>query len=167
MWQGVRLWRFCLIKYVHNGPFNEPASFGIPGLIFQAKVTKFGTNVGLQMLINIISGFFHNNKKKISAIFFFILHLCTCLPSSYDSHVGPFFRILQLCTRLPSSYDSDLGPFCSRQLRGLPSSDGYFLVCGHTSAIKLANSVIYMHYIKIIEQAIKNVWMLRANCSGQ
>ena len=34
-----------LIKYAHNGPFNEPASFGIPELIFQAKVTKFGTNV--------------------------------------------------------------------------------------------------------------------------
>ena len=33
---------------------------------------------------------------------------------------------MQLCTRLLSSYDSDLGPFCSRQLRGLPSSDGYF-----------------------------------------
>ena len=34
-----------LIKYAHNGPFNEPASFGIPELTFQAKVTKFGTNV--------------------------------------------------------------------------------------------------------------------------
>ena len=31
---------------MHNEPFNEPASFGIPGLNFQAKVTKFGTNVG-------------------------------------------------------------------------------------------------------------------------
>ena len=26
----------------------------------------------------------------------------------------------------PSSHDSDLGPFWSRQLRGLPASDGYF-----------------------------------------
>ena len=28
--------------YAHNGLFNEPASFDIPELIFQAKVTKFG-----------------------------------------------------------------------------------------------------------------------------
>ena len=77
------------------------------------------------MLINKNSGFFHNQKKNLANILH-ILQLTTRLPSSYDSHVGPFFRILQLCTRLPSSYDSDLGPFCSRQLRGLPSSDGYF-----------------------------------------
>ena len=56
------------------------------------------------MLINRNSTFFHNRQKKILAIFFRILQLCTC----------------------PFSYDSDLGPFCSRQLRGLPSSDGYF-----------------------------------------
>ena len=30
------------IKYVHKGPYNEPASFDIPELIFQAKGTKFG-----------------------------------------------------------------------------------------------------------------------------
>ena len=40
------------IKYAHNGPFNGPASFGIPELIVQAKATKFGTQVGLYMLIN-------------------------------------------------------------------------------------------------------------------
>ena len=78
------------------------------------------------MLININCRFFHNQQKKNLANFFRILQLSTRLPSSYDSHVGPFFPILQLCTCLPSSYDSDLGPFCSRQLRGLPSSDGYF-----------------------------------------
>ena len=60
------------------------------------------------------------------AILFRILQLSTRLPSSYDSDLGPFFHILQLCTRLPFSYDSELRPFCSRQLRGLPSSDGYF-----------------------------------------
>ena len=27
----------------HNGPLNEPAPFDLPELIFQAKVTKFGT----------------------------------------------------------------------------------------------------------------------------
>ena len=76
------------------------------------------------MLININSWFSHNQQKN--GDYFHILQLSTRLPSNYDSDLGPFVRILQLCTRLPSSYDSDLGPFCSRQLRGLPSSDGYF-----------------------------------------
>ena len=57
------------------------------------------------MFININSFFFIIGQKKILA---------------------NFFSILQLCTRLPSSYDSDLGPSSSRKLRGLPSSDGYF-----------------------------------------
>ena len=35
------------MQYAHNGPFNEPVFFAIPELIFQAKFTKFGTNVGL------------------------------------------------------------------------------------------------------------------------
>ena len=90
----VRLWRFCLIKYAHNGPFNEPASFGIPGLIFEAKGTKFCTAVGFQMLININSGFIHNQQKIFLANFFRILQPCTRLPSSYDSDLGPFFRTL-------------------------------------------------------------------------
>ena len=71
-WQGyqspldlrrVRFWWFCLIEYAYNRPFNEPINFGIPGLIFEAKVSKFGTNVGLMMLINIDSGFYHNCQK--------------------------------------------------------------------------------------------------------
>ena len=42
-WQGhllpydlgqVLSWRFCLIKYAHNGSFNEPASFDLPEVIF-------------------------------------------------------------------------------------------------------------------------------------
>ena len=54
---------------------NEPASFGIPGLIFQAKFTKFGTRVGLKMLININSGFFFIiGKKKIGE---FVSHFAT------------------------------------------------------------------------------------------
>ena len=64
-------------KNAHNGPFNEPASFGIPELIFQARVTKFGTKVGLNMLIDISSRFFHNRQKKILAIFFSIFKLRT------------------------------------------------------------------------------------------
>ena len=59
-----------VLPHVHNGPFNEPASFDIPELIFQAKVTKFGTNVRLNMLININSGFFHNHQNKFWGIFF-------------------------------------------------------------------------------------------------
>ena len=47
------------------------------------------------MLININSGFFHNQQKTILAIFFRILQLSTRLPSSYDSDLGPFFRVLQ------------------------------------------------------------------------
>ena len=37
-------------------------ALGIPGLIFQAKVAKFGTNVGLNMLINISSEFITTAK---------------------------------------------------------------------------------------------------------
>ena len=97
----------ALIKYAHNGPFNEPGYFGIPGIdcftpgsgrvvlidngrVYKSKAadalvktTKFGTNVGLNMLLNISFWYFW-------------------------------------------------GLFMSRQLRGLPSSDGYF--CKQTYA---------------------------------
>ena len=59
----VRLWSFCLNKYAHNGPFNGVISFGFPGFIFQAQVTKFGANVGLNMLIDISPRFYHIRKK--------------------------------------------------------------------------------------------------------
>ena len=62
----VRLRRFCLNRYAHNGPLIEPGSFSIPGLIFQAKVTKFGRNIGLNMFINISPGFYHNHQKKMA-----------------------------------------------------------------------------------------------------
>ena len=62
---------------MHNGPFNEPASFGIPELIFQAKVTTFGTKVGLNMLINISSGFSHNCQINFWRILFRIFQLRT------------------------------------------------------------------------------------------
>ena len=85
-WQGhslpwdlgqVRLWRFCLIKYAHYRPFNEPASFDLPELSFQAKVTKCCTYVVLNMLINISSGFCHNRQQK-----------------KWRSHVSKFSRII-------------------------------------------------------------------------
>ena len=50
--------------------FNELASFDIPELIFQAKVTKFGKYVDLNMLINISSGVIHNSQKKCLANIF-------------------------------------------------------------------------------------------------
>ena len=40
-----------MCAYWHNRPFNEVINFGIPGLIFQAEVTKLGVNVGLNILI--------------------------------------------------------------------------------------------------------------------
>ena len=80
------------------------------------EVWEWVSNFLSHFIIDVIFGKF----------FFRILQLCTRLLSSYDSDVGPFCSRLQLCTRFPSSYVSDLGPFCFRQLRGLPSSDGYF-----------------------------------------
>ena len=77
-WQGhllpydlgqVRSWRFCLIKHAQNGPLNEPASFDLRELTFEAKVAKFCTYVVLNMLMNISSGFCQNRQK----IFFFRL----------------------------------------------------------------------------------------------
>ena len=44
-------------QYAHNEPLNEPIDFGIPG------VTKFGANVGLNIIIEISSGFCQHRKK--------------------------------------------------------------------------------------------------------
>ena len=64
--------RFCLIRYAHCGPFKEPGSFGIPGLIFQAKITKSCTNGGgLNMLISMSSGFYHIHQ----IFFWWIFHI--------------------------------------------------------------------------------------------
>ena len=46
--EKVQLWRFCFDEYVHNGSFNKPAYFDIPGLI-KLKLSN-GTNVGINML---------------------------------------------------------------------------------------------------------------------
>ena len=54
----VQLWS-NQIRYAHNGPFNEPAYFGILGLIFQIRAIKFGTNISLNMILNISSGYYH------------------------------------------------------------------------------------------------------------
>ena len=56
LWQ-VQLWRFCCIKYMHNGPFNELMSFGIPHLIFQINVAVITTTIaGLFEMQNDIFG---------------------------------------------------------------------------------------------------------------
>ena len=47
--------------YVRNEPFNEPGYFGIPGLIFHVKAIKFDTSLGLIMLFNMSTGFYHNH----------------------------------------------------------------------------------------------------------
>ena len=67
LWSRTLL-RFCLIKYSHNGPFNEPNNFGIHGLILRVKVIKFGTNAGINMFINISSGFYHDRNNVLENI---------------------------------------------------------------------------------------------------
>ena len=103
-WQGrllpqylrVQLWRFCLIRYVHNGPLNEPASHGIPGLIFQAKVTKCGTNIWWNRLIDIGSGFYQHHEK-ILAIFFSHFPTSHIKNHGNRSHVHTFYQIFLNC----------------------------------------------------------------------
>ena len=53
--------------FFHNLQKNFLANFGIPEFIFQALGTKFGANVGLNMLIDISPGFYHVRKKKLVA----------------------------------------------------------------------------------------------------
>ena len=55
-----QLSRFYLIKYVHIGPCNELAYFGIAGLIFLIKAIRFGTIVGLNMLLNTRARFYYD-----------------------------------------------------------------------------------------------------------
>ena len=69
------------VVLIDNGRVNQSKA---ADALVQVKTTKFGTNVGLYMLLNISSRYFG-------------------------------------------------GLFWSRQLRGLPSSDGYFLCSVHVS----------------------------------
>ena len=63
-----------LIEYVHNGLYNERINFGNPGLIFQVKVIKLGTDVGFNMLLNISSRFYHNHKRIFQWMFYLFLN---------------------------------------------------------------------------------------------
>ena len=65
----VQMWRFYLIKYAHNGLYNKPIDLGHPELIFQAKVNKFGTNIGPNRLFSISSGFYNNRKNFFCRMF--------------------------------------------------------------------------------------------------
>ena len=76
----------------------EPGSFGIPELIFQAKVTKFSTKVGLNMLINMSSGFPHSRQKKFWQFFFRIFELRAC-KITVSAHVCKFSRIILKCSK--------------------------------------------------------------------
>ena len=49
-----------IMEHLMSQPF-----FAIPGLIFQAKVTKFGTNVVVNMLISTSSGFFSCDQAAL------------------------------------------------------------------------------------------------------
>ena len=71
---------------MHNGPFNEPASFDIPELIFQAKVTKFGIKVGLNMLINMNSVFYPRPVLAFGYCHRLRLWVCVCV---YQSRACP------------------------------------------------------------------------------
>ena len=64
-----RLWHFCLIEFVHKGPFIDPINFGILWLIFHVKPIKFVPNVALSMLLNIHSGFHDNQARCFSRCF--------------------------------------------------------------------------------------------------
>ena len=64
----------------HVGIYGSGVAEGLSAFsvgLVQARVTKFGTQVGRNMVINISSGFFHSRQKKILAIFFRIFQLRT------------------------------------------------------------------------------------------
>ena len=94
--EHVRLYRFWFIKYVHNGPYNEPAYFGIPGLI---KLNPSnGSNVS-QILLKISSGFYHNHKT--------FCRIFTRLPTSHIENHRQRFQILILF-RIIFKCDNDI-----------------------------------------------------------
>ena len=88
----VRLWKFCLTRYVHNGPFNEWNDLGILRLNFLIKAIKLGTNAGLDVLLNISPRFYCNCGK-----FFWTNFSCFPILDMNDhlqhSHVCKFSQI--------------------------------------------------------------------------
>ena len=93
-------------NYVMLGMMNSYNYFGIPGLIFLVKVTKFCTKVGLKMLINIESGFFHIRQTKNLANSFRILQLrtrkITVSALTYVNFHGSFWNVARTFTVLRS-----------------------------------------------------------------
>ena len=49
----------CLIKFAHNGPFNDTISFCIPGLIFSCDQAALRTLLSVRPSVR-LSHFFHN-----------------------------------------------------------------------------------------------------------
>ena len=90
--QTSLIMRFCLIEYVHNARLNEPREFAIPGLISQGKAIKFGTNVQLNMIFDISSGFNEDCKNTFSSKIFvrFPRRLCS-QPQSWWKILMPRF----------------------------------------------------------------------------
>ena len=96
-------------------------TFGIPGLIFQAKVTKFGTNVGLNMLIITNYGFLLESLKINWRHFFRIFQLRALQIHHYRSHVSNFCRTILKCGKdiygLKISEEFNCGGSASLNLR--------------------------------------------------
>ena len=96
LWSRTLL-RFCLIKYSHNGPFNEPNNFGIHGLILRVKVIKFGTNAGINMFINKVPDFIMTATMfwRIFYVFFYFAHwkspLSLSRPYFFQDHICHIF----------------------------------------------------------------------------
>ena len=63
---SIFLWRFWLIRYAHNRLFNDLNKVGLPGPTCQVKVIKFGTNVGLNILIDMNYRFYDNHEESFS-----------------------------------------------------------------------------------------------------
>ena len=88
----VWLWRFCLVKYAQNGPLNERIHICIPGLILPIKIMKVGTNVGLNMVMNICSWFYHNHKNRLSWLRqLFVSSMAITLFPVFSWFVGAFW----------------------------------------------------------------------------
>ena len=66
---SIFLWRFWHIRYVHNRLFNDLNKVGLPGPTCQVNVIKFGTNVGLKILIDINYRFYDNHEESFGEFF--------------------------------------------------------------------------------------------------
>ena len=94
--QGVESPNPNLKTYISPcAPSNEPINFDIPGLIFQMKAMKFGTGVGINTLLDISPGSYHNLDIFRFSWFWFVAFFCSGqlrgLPFSDDKLWGRDF----------------------------------------------------------------------------